>query len=86
VDFVSLDLRWHCGFGWWIGLYFPQPKVLENYSEVLWKLMKGMRNILIHEYFGVDLEIVWKTVQESLPELVVIVRKAMSDETNIVLD
>jgi len=31
--------------------------------------MKGIRNILAHEYFGVDLEILWKTVTEDLPIL-----------------
>lgn len=28
-----------------------------------------MRNILVHEYFGVRLEIIWKTIRERLPEL-----------------
>jgi uncharacterized protein with HEPN domain len=32
--------------------------------------MADMRNKLIHEYFGVDLEVVWRTVQEDLPPLV----------------
>jgi uncharacterized protein with HEPN domain len=32
-------------------------------------MMKGIRNILAHEYFGVDLEIVWKTVKKDLPGL-----------------
>ena len=32
-------------------------------------MMKGIRNILAHEYFGIDLEIVWKTVKEDLPIL-----------------
>jgi len=31
--------------------------------------MKGIRNILAHEYFGTDLEIVWKTIKEGLPIL-----------------
>ena len=31
--------------------------------------MKGMRNILIHEYFGLDNEVLWKTIQEDLPSL-----------------
>jgi len=31
--------------------------------------MKGIRNIVAHEYFGIDLEIVWKTVKEDLPVL-----------------
>ena len=55
-------------------------EIKEEYPEVPWKLMISMRNILIHEYFGVDLEIVWKTIQESLPELLMIVRKALLEQ------
>jgi uncharacterized protein with HEPN domain len=55
-------------------------EILEAHPEVPWKLMKSMRNILIHEYFGVDLEIVWKTIQGSLPELLIAVRKVISEE------
>ena len=38
-------------------------------SEVEWQDIKDFRNLLIHEYFGVDLEIVWKVVQDDLPVL-----------------
>ncbi len=38
--------------------------------DLPWKRMAGMRNKLIHEYFGVDLEIVWAVVKEDLPPLV----------------
>jgi uncharacterized protein with HEPN domain len=31
--------------------------------------MKGIRNVLAHEYFGIDLKIIWKTVKEDLPAL-----------------
>jgi hypothetical protein len=41
--------------------------VQTRFPDVPWVEMKGMRNILIHEYFGVSLEIVWKTVRENLP-------------------
>jgi len=37
---------------------------------VEWQDMKDFRNLLIHEYFGVDLEIVWKVIQDDLPVLI----------------
>ena len=40
-----------------------------KYAGVPWDKMKAMRNIMIHEYFGVDLETLWKTAKESLPSL-----------------
>lgn len=38
-------------------------------SDVEWQDIKDFRNLLIHEYFGVDLEIVWKVIQDDLPVL-----------------
>ena len=31
--------------------------------------MKGTRNVLIHEYFGVDLDLTWEVVQQDIPDL-----------------
>lgn len=46
------------------------PKeIMTKYPSVPWEKMSSMRNKVLHEYFGVDLEILWKTIQEDLPEL-----------------
>ena len=44
-------------------------KLKDRYQEVDWQVMVGLRNIIAHEYFGVDLRIIWKTARESIPEL-----------------
>ena len=44
-------------------------RVKEKHPDVDWKAMAGMRNILVHEYFGVRMGIIWKTIKERLPEL-----------------
>lgn len=41
----------------------------EKYPDIPWKQISGMRDILVHEYFGVKLQRVWKTAKEDLPYL-----------------
>lgn len=41
----------------------------EQHAFVPWSAMVGMRNKVIHEYFGIDPEIIWKTIQQDIPEL-----------------
>ncbi len=43
--------------------------IRRTYSEVPWQDVTGMRDKLIHDYFGVDIEKVWLTAQEDLPVL-----------------
>ncbi len=44
-------------------------EIQDQFTDIPWYQMKGMRNILIHEYFGIDNEILWKTIQGDLPLL-----------------
>ena len=45
------------------------PGNLRNkYPDIEWKKIAGLRDILIHAYFGIDVEIVWDIVQNKLPE------------------
>ncbi len=41
----------------------------EQYSSLPWRQMAGMRDKLVHGYFGVNVEVVWKSVIEDLPPL-----------------
>ncbi|MBI2832307.1 MAG: DUF86 domain-containing protein [Chloroflexi bacterium] len=46
------------------------PKsIRDKYPSIPWTRMAGMRNIMIHEYFGIDVKILWKTVREDIPSL-----------------
>jgi len=41
----------------------------DNYPEIPWKGLAGMRDKLIHQYFGVNFDIVWNVAKEELPEI-----------------
>jgi uncharacterized protein with HEPN domain len=41
-------------------------EIKEKYPEVEWKEAAGFRNVLIHDYFGIDLEAVWDTIKKNL--------------------
>lgn len=43
--------------------------IKESEPQISWALIKGMRNRLIHEYFGTDLQIVWQVISAELPVL-----------------
>lgn len=44
------------------------PKEIKvKYPDVAWKEIKGMRNKVIHEYFGIDEDILWETIKKDIP-------------------
>jgi uncharacterized protein with HEPN domain len=45
------------------------PDFSAEHPELPWAKMRAMRNLVIHEYFFLDLKIVWSTVKDDLPEL-----------------
>jgi uncharacterized protein with HEPN domain len=48
-------------------------------AELAWEDVVGMRDKLIHDYMGVDLEVVWRTLQEDLPPLCAAVERLLQD-------
>ena len=56
------------------------PKSFRNkYPEVPWDEMAGMRDKLIHHYFGVDMEVLWLTATENVPRLKVLISRVIED-------
>jgi len=44
-------------------------EIKKTYPDVEWKKIAGLRDILIHEYFGIDLDILWDIVKTKIPDL-----------------
>lgn len=41
----------------------------DNFSDIEWRQIIRMRNVLVHEYFGVDVNLVWEVIRKDLPRL-----------------
>jgi len=53
----------------------------EKHSNIEWKAIAGMRDKLIHDYFGIDYEIVWDAIVNKVPKLKREIEVAMKDES-----
>lgn len=53
--------------------------VRDDYPRIQWREIMGMRNKLTHEYFGVNAEVIWRTVQEDLPVIIPPLREMLKN-------
>jgi len=59
--------------------FIPEP-VKQKYLDVDWKGIIGLRNRIAHEYFGVDLAVIWNIVKQELPKLEAQVKHILEKE------
>lgn len=50
-------------------------EVVRQWPDVPWRMMRDMRNLIIHEYFGVNPDIVWGTINDDLPVVLAELRR-----------
>lgn len=50
-----------------------------NHPEIEWRRIKGFRNRIVHEYFGIDYRQVWKIKEENLQELIDFIEQAIEE-------
>lgn len=58
--------------------YMPE-EIKNQYKEIQWKSMSGMRDRLIHAYFGTDYDLVWAAIKKEIPNLKQKLKKVLSN-------
>ena len=56
--------------------------VRNQYLDIPWRDIAGMRDKLIHDYFSTDTEIIWNAVQEDVPHLKIMISRVLEDLSN----
>lgn len=56
------------------------PEIENQFNDVPWNKMRGLRNIVVHEYFGVDNSIVWETIKHDLPPILPLLNSILKNE------
>ncbi len=54
----------------------------KQHTDIPWSKMAGMRDVLIHDYMGVDIKTVWKVITERLPDIAPLLRSLADTNKN----
>lgn len=57
-------------------------EIRQKYSQIPWKEMAGMRDRLIHFYFGVDYKLVWETIKKRIPQVKLLITEILEKYEN----
>ncbi|MEM4202891.1 MAG: HepT-like ribonuclease domain-containing protein [Candidatus Methanomethylicaceae archaeon] len=61
--------------------YQVRSETKAQLPQIPWEKITGMRHRLVHAYFDIDLDILWKTVQDGLPPLISVLKAALGENT-----
>ena len=57
-------------------------EVKDRHSEIPWRKMYGLRNLVSHEYFGIDYEMIWEIAKKNLPDNTKEIKRIIDEEKN----
>lgn len=52
-------------------------ELIKEFPEIKWRNVIGLRNLLVHEYFGIDIQIVWNIIVNDLPKLKIQIKNVL---------
>jgi uncharacterized protein with HEPN domain len=61
-------------------MHVPED-VAARWPDLPWRDMRDMRNFIVHEYFGVNPDVLWGTLTEDLPTVVPVLRRMLKEES-----